>query len=1277
MKTASPFAIFALLTLMFSVISTSFSQSKEFTFKTIWNNQENKCFPCDFNEADQKVYSSTTKEIGVRGYYNHTYQLISVSYKDITIPPQYEQSLIPNDLELKVGFGKSKLQNFVSVHYYPIVKVNGQVKLVEEVKIEVNSSQSGSQNDRSVVFASNSVLNSGDWYKIGVSKTGVYKLDFAYLTSIGINTNGLNPNHINIYGNHLPQMPISNSTYRPDDLLKNSIYVQGDGDNSFDNGDYVLFYATGPDVENYASGEINTAKNWLDSLNYYFIHIDASDSPKRVATGSVSANPVTHTTNTFNDVALHELNDFNLIKSGTRWLGEHFDIELQKSFSVSLPNVNTAVPVELKTIVAGNIPSGSSSLNITINGAQIDNIPMASGIGPYSEAKLFTSSVSYNASSATQSVVLDFSRTNPSSVAWLDYMQFNYNRIATLSNEQILIRDLSTVGTGNVVEYSVSSASSASFFWEVTNPANASAIPGTLGGSTFTFALDADSLRTIAAFNSGQAYVPTFIGTVANQDLHALPQCDYVIVTNSLLRPQADRLAQLHQALGETVHVVDIQKVYNEFSGGISDPVAIRWMMKMFYDRAGGDPALMPQSLCLFGDGSYDPLNRIEGNNYLIPTYNNSDNDSDIDYVDSYTSDDFFAMLDDNEAMTAADMMDIGVGRIPVSDLITAEHVVNKIDHYINFGSYHYGNTQGVQCDASGYSNSFGDWRNRIVLMADDENSGQFVKDCEELSDSCERLYPEMNVVKIYLDAYQQIVTSGGQRYPDVEVAINQNMNKGALVFNYVGHGGETGLTLERSVTIDMIENWTNVNNMTIFISATCEFARFDDPERVSAGERTLITPYGGAVSLLTTTRLVYISTNSALVRNLYTVLFLEENGQSLTLGDIAARTKNLTSAFDENKRNFTVLGDPALRIGKAKPLIVTDSINQVAVTGGTDTLKALSTITVSGHVGNQSGTVLAGYNGIVYPTVYDKRKINYTLGQDPQSPVLPFDTQNNIIYKGKATVTNGYFKFTFVVPKDINYTFGKGKISYYSNDANSNSYGFDTTIVVGGVDPIGIVDNEGPDVDIYMNDPTFVNGGITDANPLFIAEVRDENGINTTGNGIGHDIILVIDGNTADPIVLNNFYESDLDTYQSGKVTYQLSDLTPGQHTATFKVWDVNNNSSETVLEFTVVEDAELGISHLLNYPNPFTTNTDFYFEHNQCCTPMDVKIEVFTVSGKLVKTIIESINTISFRSDPINWDGRDDYGDKLARGVYVYRLSIQTEDGKKAEKLEKLVIL
>jgi hypothetical protein len=415
---------------------------------------------------------------------------------------------------------------------------------------------------------------------------------------------------------------------------------------------------------------------------------------------------------------------------------------------------------------------------------------------------------------------------------------------------------------------------------------------------------------------------------------------------------------------------------------------------------------------------------------------------------------------------------------------------------------------------------------------------------------------------------------------------------------------------------------------------------------------------------------------NSILVKNLYTVLFSEVDGKPLSLGEIMRQTKNLTAGSD-NVRNFALLGDPALVLGKPQPLIVTDSINGVSVLSSPDTLKSLSKITVSGHVTDKDGNLLSNYDGIVFPTVYDKYKTKYTLGQDPNSPVMAFQSQNNIIYKGKATVTNGYFSFSFVVPKDIDYNLGKGKISYYSHDQNSNNYGYDTTIVVGGVDPNGINDVLGPQIDLFMNDENFASGGVTNTRPLFIAQVNDDNGINTTGNGIGHDITLIVDGNTASPIVLNNFYEADLDTYQSGKVTYQFSELEPGEHQITFKVWDVNNNSSEQTLEFVVVNEEELGVTHLLNYPNPFTTHTEFFFEHNQCCSALEVRIEIFTVSGKLVKTIFDNVNTIAFRSEGIAWDGRDDFGDKLARGVYIYRLTVKTPEGLKAEKIEKLVIL
>ncbi|NOQ74354.1 MAG: type IX secretion system sortase PorU [Crocinitomix sp.] len=1260
--------------------SFGWSQTFNFTFETQWVAHENRCIPCDYNEVNGEVISTITKQIKVRGNYEFTYNIENVKYETVELPSFYDKNVLPSEADLSVTFGESRQENFITLVYNPIVNRNGKIEMLKEIEISVSGAPNFESQNRDFDFASVSVLASGDWYKIGVSSDGVHKIDYSDLADMGVAVGSLNPNAINVYGNQIAELPHTNWAARPDDLLKNSIEVVGDGDGSFDTEDYALFYAKGPEKLIINSSDFYPRKNKIDSLNYYFIHIDNADIPKRIGTVNNSADPVNDEVTSYNSYALHENNNVNLLKSGDGWYGEHFEgSSLTSSFSINAENRVLSEPIFLETKFVCKSKSGSSGLIVNVNGAEVDNIAAGNVSGSYTVATNEGNSVDFNSGTENINVDLTFYRTSASAEAWLDYMEFNYIKKLQMGVNQLLIRDLRNVGSGVVKRYNMAGSNASTNVWEITDGINAKKVNGNLSGSNYTYIMDADTLRSFVAFNVAQTksviITGNYLGKIANQNLHGLPQADYVIVSHESLRSQADRLANLHRANGLSVHVVDIQTIYNEFSSGVSDPVAVRWFAKMFYDRVAVDPDNTLKYLCLFGDGTYDPLNRIANNNYLLPTYNSPESGP-VDYISSFTADDFFGLLDDLESMSATDMLDIGIGRIPVSDLEKAEQVVDKIQHYMNYGSTLYSNTSGIQCDSDGYASTFGDWRNRIVLMADDENNGQFVSDCESLSDTTFKYHPEINVVKIYLDAYKQTVTSGGQRYPDVEEAINQNMNKGALVFNYVGHGGETGLSLERVVSIPMIQNWSNINNMPIFISATCEFSRFDDPGRVSAGETTLTTPYGGAVGLLTTTRLVYITVNTILVQNLYTELFSEEDGEPLGLGEIIRRTKNLTLGSN-NMRNFTLLGDPALKLGKAGPRIMTDEINGVDVSMVTDTLKALSKITVTGHVENDAGTLLSGYNGLVYPTVFDKRKTRYTLGQDITSPVKPFDTQNNIIYKGKSTVKDGIFTFSFVVPKDIDYTFGKGKISYYGNTNDAQYYGFDSSIVVGGVNPDGISDDIGPEIELFMNDENFVSGGLTDTKPLFLASINDENGINTTGNGIGHNITLIIDGNTAAPIVLNNFYEADLDTYQSGKVSYRLSDLEEGPHQIVFKVWDVNNNSSEAVLDFIVVQEEEIGISHLLNYPNPFTTNTDFYFEHNQVCNSLDVKIEVFTVSGKLVKTIIETVHTAGFRSDGINWDGRDDYGDKIGRGVYVYRLSIETEQGNKAEKIEKLVIL
>ena len=1268
--------------ILFSGLRLS-AQSKNVEINVDWDSKYGLCSHCEYNRESNDIKGSQVIDLNIRGKKIFTYELVDIEYENTIYQSIFTGLNIPQNQDVEVAFRQSRADNHLVASFFPLININGKVNKVKRIRFKVNYQEDFTTQNREHTFANESVLRKGDWYKIGVNRSGVFKIDRAFLEEIGVSVSGLNPKHINIYGNHFPELPIINSHSRPDDLLKNAIYIEGEGDNVFDQNDYILFYATGPTIETTIINEgFNYSSNIYDSLAYYYLCIDATETAKRVQTIGDVAGASTHNSSTFNEVAFYEKDRENLLASGDLWLGEEFDITETQSFTLPTSNIVTSEPVTLKVSIATNAPSGTRKFLVTVNNQLLGEIDGLNTLGSYNRGVLNFQEFDFSLTSSTANVQLEFDKSNPASVGWLDYLQLNYRRYITNSTEQIRVRDWSNVGNGNITNYTVSDALSSTLVWEVTDPSNAVKVSTTSSGNSLNFKQATDTLKTFAVFTNSQAFSPIFVKKIENQNLHALPQVEYLIIKHELLSDQANRLADLHRANGLSVHVVDIQDVYNEFSSGAADPIAIRWFAKMFYERGNTNPNNQLKSLLLFGDGSYDALNRhSEGSGTnLLPTYQNpgtAKNNGIISLTDSFTSDDFFGILDDNEAMNKSDLIDIGVGRLPVHTVEEAEDVVNKIEHYMNYGSTLYSNASGVTCDADGYASTLGDWRTRSLLIADDENSGAFVFDCESLSDTLNVKYQSMNIAKVYLDAYQQEATSSGQRYPEVENAINQLINSGALVANYVGHGGETGLAAERILSIPMMKSWTNIHKLPLFVSATCEFSRFDDPERVSAGEQMLTLPYGGAVGLLTTTRLVYITTNSFLVKNLYSNLYLEENNQNLNLGEIIRRSKNMTAGGDNNFRNFTLLGDPALVLGKPNPNIQSKTLNGVDINGAIDTLKALSKITIEAEVKDANGNIITSFNGIAYPTVYDKAIERVTLSQDSDSPEIKFNDRSSILYKGKSTVTNGKFKFSFVVPKDINYAFGKGKLSYYAENGQSQKLGFDTTIVIGGIDPNGISDNIGPEIDLYMNDVNFADGGITDESPIFIAKVTDENGINTTGNGIGHDITLIIDGQTASPIILNNFYEADLNTYQSGEVNYQLLNLEEGTHTATFKVWDVNNNSSEQTLTFEVRAKEEIAISHLLNYPNPFTTRTEFYFEHNQVCNSLDTKIEIFTISGKLVRTIFQTVNNSGFRTSGIPWDGRDDFGDKLAKGVYIYRLSIEMDTGEKAEKLEKLVIL
>lgn len=1185
---------------------------------------------------------------------------------------------VPDEANIVAKVSNQGGKRFAVVNMLPFVMKNGQVHRIISFEVIHQKGTNGSAKPIAKDFLSNSVLapGSGDWYKIAVTADGFYKIDYQFLLDLGIDVENLNPQHVNIFGNGDGLLPKLNSAPRTDDLAKNAIQIIGESDGSFDEGDYILFYGWGPHRW-YANDTIDfyQERHVYSDVSCYFININSSETPLRVESVFNSPSPITHTVINYSVYDVYEKDILNLVGGGSRWYGELFDEGpgLTRTFAFNIPDIDPSTPANFEVSLASSAKNSSGTAQrYLVNGTELFASTLPSG----TDFGRSTNSFELTNPSAVMPLQIQITRNSPDVLTYLDKITLNARRALRFYGTQLQFRDLNVIGVGNVAEYQIQNVPQNGFVWEITNRHVPWLVNGTNSAGTFSFTSNADSLRTYAISNGSDFGTPTRMGRVQSQNLHALAQADYLIVTHPNFVSAAERLANLHRDNGLIVHVVSTEQIYNEFSSGMQDATAIRTFAKMFYDRGATEPGPQLKYLCLFGDGTYDPKNRVANNNNFVPTFQFDQGNFLESYIFMMPADDYYGILDDNEAINASDLTDIFVGRMLVSDLQMAKELVDKVEHYMRNGSSIY-STANTNCSNDEYSSTFGDWRTTYVLIADDEENNYFLNfDVEPQYEYVSDTLPEMNCIKIYQDAYPQVTTAGGERYPEVNEAIDSRMERGALVVNYVGHGGEVGLAEERVVTIPMIQDWRNIDVMPLMVSATCEFTKFDDPSRISAGEWASLNPYGAAIALMTTTRSVFFGTNTNIGLSFIREVFQRDaNLRPRTFGEIITRTKNEVGG--NNKRSFTLIGDPALRLALPNFSVVTDSINGQTPALLTDTIKALSKVTVKGHVRDFNNQLISGFNGVLYPTVFDKPRTQTTLSNDAGSPARDFETHTNKVYSGKASVINGQFEFTFIVPKDINYAIDFGKISYYAENGTTDAFGFDTSFLIGGLDPNGIVDSEGPTIDLYINNENFVSGGITDETPILIADVFDENGVNTVGNGVGHDIVAVLDGETANPIVLNDFYTADLDSYQSGQIRYNFSALEPGPHTLSLKVWDVNNNSAERSLEFVVQEQEEVVLEHLLNYPNPFTTRTEFFFEHNQVCSQLDVQIQILTVAGNLVKTINETVQTQGFRTEGIPWNGLDDFGDQLAKGVYIYRLKVRTADGTVAEKTEKLVIL
>ena len=1106
----------------------------------------------------------------------------------------------------------------------------------------------------------NSVLANGNWFKFSVDTTGVFKIDKTLLQQIGISTNNLNPKKIHIYGNGGNLLPEFNGDVRYDDLQENAIYIEGEDDNSFDANDFILFYAKGPhswkvDIN---TNNVSHKQNVYSDKAYYFITVNDNNGKRIQSAPSVNGSTVTQLTS-FNDYIFYEKETTNLFAAGRRWLGEEFSVENQQTFQIPFPNAILNEPLEIK-VRAVAVSGLTSSMQVNVNSQELFNLNFGAISSGLTLASDRTNSKSITNSSTVIDVSLNYNNGgNPSARAYLDFIEVSGKKQLIAGGFQFSFRSFEAANTSGIVEYQIQNSQNIFQIWEVSDPTNVSSIVNESSATIFSFKANGGDLKEYIIVHQNDFYIPEAVSNarVENQNLHALKDINYLLITSNEFVEQAQRIANYHiENSGLTAKVVILDEIYNEFSSGSKDITGIRDFIKHIYETNSTDDAKL-KYVCFFGDASYDYKDRILANNNIVPVYLS---DESYNLASSFVTDDFFGMLEDSEGtMSSSHSVHTATGRIPVSTQQQATDVVDKILRDYNV-------------------DSFGDWRNTVTLLADDIDANSDISiqpGVEIIADDIKVNKPVFNINKIYADAYVQQNSSGGERYPTVKAAITTAIETGTLVFDYFGHGGEDGFAAERFLDIPQIKGFKNENTLPLFITITCEFSRFDNPTRTSAGEFVFWNTTGGAASMITTTRDVYISVGQAFNKRLMATL-LEFNNEDLTIAESLVKTKN---NYSETQKFFIYyFGDPVKKLAIPKPNIRITKMNGVDITQSLDTLKALSKVSFEGVVTDNLNNILTDFNGNLSTTVYDKPIDKSTLDNDNFGIIEVFDSQESKLFRGLASVENGNFSFEFIVPRDVKIAYGKGKLSFYATDATFDKSGFNSDVIVGGINENAPEDTIGPEIQLFMNDESFLDGANTNASPNLIAKLADLSGINTSVTAVDHDIVGILDGDESNPIILNDFYQTELDDFTRGKVVFRLRDLSVGPHTLKLKAWDTYNNSSETILNFVVVSDTNISLDNVLNYPNPFVNYTEFWFNHNKPNESLQVQVQIFTISGKLIKTINQQVQTTGNLSRNISWNGLDDFGNRIGKGVYVYKLKVtSTVSNISSEKYEKLVIL
>lgn len=1186
-----------------------------------------------------------------------------LSTKDKNLVPV---ALLKSQLEPVVHCYAERGKAYAMLTFLPfVIDGSGNISRLLSCDISIRPKYYSKNAPKTHSYAANSVLSTGLWYKVAVSETGLHKVSYEDLVQMGFSASQVASSQLSVFGNGMGRLSEVCGTDRPDDLIELPIVIHDGDDGVFGAGDYMVFYAKSPHRVSFdpITRTFSHDYNIYTDYSYYFICVSGNGVGKRITTDVSVILPENQSVSDFLAYKYYEVDAVNLGESGQVWFGDLFDVTTQRSYSIELPNVK-AEPAKF-TIAAASSAASNSFFSVSVNGSTIGSLPISamSSVEAHREQATF----SFTPSQSTLSISLTYNRSSSLTKGYLDYLAVQAMCRLSLSGGQLNFNNGKYFSNNAVSRYTISNANSSVRVWDVTDPANAFQLTGGWNGSNYQFVAQDSAFRQYVAFDGSSYKSVKGIGQVQNQNLHGSEyQVDMIIVAHPDFWNQAERLASVRrQEQGLSVKIVTPAQIYNEFSSGAQDPTAIRDYMKMIYEKSAG---AYPKYLLLFGRPSYDYRGRVSGTSLFVPNYQRTTGNN-ITESSFRANDDFFGILDDGEGQYSHGLVDVAVGRFPVTTAAQANLAVTK--------SINYTAARNLVSASSTQVSNWADWRNIICFVADDGDQNEHLNTAERCASIIQQSNKTINLDKIYCDAYPQRSNSGGQRFPAVNTAINDRMDRGSLFLTYIGHSGKDGWAHERILEFSDINDWHNTYNQPVIMTLSCDFAWYDRA-MVSPAEACFFNVNGGSTALITTSRVAYGGSNASYAQKLFGRLFNTGDNHVRTMGEMNMLAKNDYGGNNDAISMFVLIGDPSMPLAVPKFKVITDSVNGMSVNALTDTLKALSQVLVKGRVTDVQGNTLSDFNGNLFTSFFDKKVTVTTLSNDPnESPETEFDVQKSILFKGNNTVKNGKFEIRFTIPKDINYTYGNGKFSYYARSEQADAAGYFDGFIVGGNSNIAYNDKEGPEIDVYLNDENFVNKGLTNADPVLIIKLKDELGINTTGNGVGHDLVAIIDGNNEGQIILNDFYEAVQDSSNQGQVRYQLRDLSTGTHKLKIRAWDILNNVSEKELEFEVANDASLTLDHVLNYPNPFTTHTSFFFEHNHPGENLDVLIQIFTISGKLIKTISTNMYSEGSRSQAIDWDGRDDFGDKIGKGTYIYRLKVRTSDGKSAEKIEKIVLL